>query len=96
MFDVRRCVYLVVMFCFLIGPLSFHLWAIEVANEGTSNLQKIEAQQEQAPLPKQPHISFDATDYDAGEVWEDNAVSHAFAVRNTGTSQLDIEKVKPG
>ena len=96
MFYVRRCFYLVVMFCFLVGPFSFHLWAIEVANEGTSNLQKIETQQEQAPLPKQPRISFDAISYNAGDVWEGDVVSHDFAVKNTGASELTISRVQPG
>ena len=96
MFDVRKYVYLVMGFCFLIGALSFNLWAKDVANEGASNLQKTGILQEQAPWPNQPHISFDAISYDVGEVWEGDVISHTFVVKNTGTSELTISKVKAG
>mgnify|MGYP001104455424 FL=1 len=44
----------------------------------------------------QPHITIDAPEYDAGEVWENEDIVHAFIVRNTGTAQLDITNVKAG
>ncbi len=44
----------------------------------------------------QPHITIDAPEYDAGEVWENEDIVHAFTVRNTGTAQLDITNVKAG
>ena len=97
MFDVRKCVYLVVMFCFLIVPLSFQVWAEEELKKiATSERQKAENQQEQAPAQNQPQISFDNTKYNAGEVWEGEEVSHTFIVKNTGTAQLNINKVRAG
>ena len=48
------------------------------------------------PAENQPRISFDSISYDAGEVWEGDVVSHTFTVKNTGTAQLNIAKVKPG
>ncbi len=44
----------------------------------------------------QPHIVVDASDYDAGEIWENETLIHTFVVRNTGTAQLDITQVKAG
>ena len=58
--------------------------------------QKAEGQQKQVPAQGHPKISFDATKHNAGEVWEGAVVSHTFIVKNTGTAQLDISKVKPG
>jgi len=85
MYSPKKCFYLIVVFCFLIVPLSSLVWSEEKGDE-----------EAQAPLPKQPHMSFDSTNYDAGEVWEGDIVSHTFAVKNTGTSELTIYKVKPG
>ncbi len=44
----------------------------------------------------QPHITIDTPEHDAGEVWENEDIVHAFIVRNTGTAQLDITNVKAG
>ena len=85
MYSPKKCFYLIVVFCFLIVPLSSQVWAEKKGEE-----------EAQAPLSKQPHITFDATNYDAGEVWEGDVVTHDFAVQNTGTSELTISKVKPG
>jgi hypothetical protein len=58
---------------------------------------KAEAKQEKAPATgKQPAISFDANQFDAGEVWEGDIVTHSFIVKNTGTGELNIYNVKPG
>ena len=85
----RDYFYLVVLICFLMAPLSFQAWA-----EGGS--KKADGQQGQASAQNQPRISFDSTSYDAGEVWEGDEVSHTFTVKNTGTVELDIKKVKTG
>ena len=85
MYSPKKCFYLIVVFCFLIVPLSSQVWAEEKADEEV-----------QAPLQKQPHISFDATSYDAGEVWEGDEIVHDFTVKNTGTTELIIARVKPG
>jgi len=45
---------------------------------------------------KQPVISIDARQFDAGEVWEGDVVTHSFIVKNTGEGELDISNVKPG
>ena len=60
--------------------------------------QKGEAklQQKQTTLQGHPKITFDSTSYNAGEVWEGDTVVHTFTVKNTGTAELTIAKVKPG
>ena len=85
----RDYFYLVVLICFLMAPLSFQAWA----EEGS---KKADGQQGQASAQNQPRISFDSTSYDGGEVWEGDEVSHTFTVKNTGTAQLDISKVRTG
>ena len=77
---IRKYFYMIVTFCFLMASLSIHLLWAE----------------EKASAQAQPQISFDATSYDAGEVWEGEKISHTFIVKNTGAAQLDITKVKPG
>ena len=85
----RDYFYLVVLICFLMAPLSFQAWA----EEGS---KKADGQQGQASAQNQPRISFDSTSYDAGEVWEGDEVSHTFTVKNTGTVELAISRVKTG
>jgi len=52
---------------------------------------------EKAPASgKQPAISFDSNQFDAGEVWEGDIVTHSFTVKNTGKAELTISNVKPG
>jgi len=80
--DVKKCVCLAVTVFFLSGPLALCVWA--------------EPSQEHAASPEKPRLSFDATTHDAGEVWEGEVVSHSFVVKNTGTAELTINKVKPG
>lgn len=52
--------------------------------------------EEKASAQAEPQISFESTHYDAGEIWEGKEVIHTFTIKNTGTAQLTIEKVKPG
>jgi quercetin dioxygenase-like cupin family protein len=80
--NVRKCVCLIVTVFFLSGPLTFQVWA--------------GPPQEQAVSSEKPRLVFDATTHDAGEVWEGEVVSHSFVVKNTGTAELTINKVKPG
>jgi len=47
-------------------------------------------------IEKQPSLSIDSPSYDAGAVWEGDEVIHTFTIKNTGTAQLDIKKVKGG
>jgi len=44
----------------------------------------------------QPAIVIEERQYDAGEVWEGDIVSHSFIVKNTGKAELNISNVKPG
>ena len=76
--------------------LPLGLWAEEGAKDRASDQQKDESQQEQASTQDNPKISFDSQHYDAGEVWEGDEVSHTFTVKNTGTAELTISKVRPG
>ena len=80
MFSKKKCFYSIVAISFLATSLPFYYLWAE----------------EKASAQAQPQISFDATSYDAGEVWEGDNVSHTFIVKNTGKVQLDITKVKPG
>lgn len=97
MSSARKCFHVMMMVCFILPLLSLHLWAKEEAKKTASTEQKgTESRKENAPLKDQPQISFDVTRYDVGEVREGEKISHTFIVKNTGTAQLDIDKVKPG
>lgn len=43
-----------------------------------------------------PHLTIDAPDYNAGELWEGEDIIHTFTVKNTGKRLLEITNVKPG
>jgi len=99
MFDAKKYVYVMVMLCFLIASLSFHSWAgteEESKKVTSSDQEKTKSQHNQVPAQDQPRISFDALSYDAGEVCEGDKVSHTFIVKNIGTAQLDINRVRVG
>ena len=87
MFDVRKCVCLLLMVCFLSGLLTFQVWAEKGEKQGAATLNKSTSQQEQASSAEKPSISFDAITYDAGEIWEGDVVSHDFIVKNTIVKQ---------
>ena len=81
----------------LTASLTFHyLWAEDNPKVRASDQQQTESQNAPLPQANQPGITIDAAMYNAGEVWEGDEVVHTFTVRNTGTAQLTIEKVKPG
>ena len=86
MFAAKKYFYLMGVCCFLLASSSLHLWAKE-GSKVSSEQQKAEGRQEQAPAQNQPQISIDAVDYDAGEVWEGDTVSHSFIVKNTWGQQ---------
>ena len=44
----------------------------------------------------QPKIEFTETEFDLGEMYQNNKKSHVFELKNTGTETLVIEKVKGG
>ena len=98
MFTIKKHFHLITMLCFLTAALSIqHLWAEERFSKKTlPDQQSAEEKQEKASTQNQPQISIDSTQYDAGEVYEGDVIVHAFTVRNTGTAQLNIEKVKAG
>ncbi len=97
MLTVKKFLYLITIFCFLATCFSFHyLWAQETQQNNSKEKQKAEEKQEKAPKQDQPQISLDSTRYDAGEVYEGDVIINAFTVKNTGTAQLNIEKVKAG
>lgn len=98
MFTIKKHFHLITMLCFLTASLSLqHLWAEERFSKKTlPDQQNAEEKKEIVPTQNQPQISLDSTQYDAGEVYEGDVIVHAFTVRNTGTAQLNIEKVKAG
>lgn len=94
---IKKYFYLITLFCLINVSFSFHsLWAEETSKETTSDVQKIKGKQEKASAQNYPQISLDSTQYDAGEVYEGDIVIHDFTIKNTGTAQLNIEKVKAG
>jgi hypothetical protein len=94
---VKRCFCFILVCCFLSAtPLLHSLLAEGAANETNAGLQKGGDAKRKVSAQNFPHISFDAAEYDAGEVFEGAVVAHQFIVKNTGTAQLDISDVKPG
>ena len=97
MFSRKICFYAVIVLTFLATSLPIRcLWAEESPKMKVSDQPKAEGQKENLPAENQPRIAIIDPVYDAGEVWEGDKVSHTFIVKNTGTAQLDISKVKPG
>lgn len=89
--------FFIFMLCFLATSLSLqYLWAEEELKKIPSDKQKDKNQQEQVSTEKQPKLSLDSAHYDGGEVYEGDEVVHTFTIKNTGTAQLNIKKVKPG
>ena len=52
--------------------------------------------QEASDTPAVPRIAIDAAEYNAGEVYEGETVSHSFKLKNTGTGELTIKDVRAG
>lgn len=96
MSNLRRCACVLFLVFFLIGLVTFQVGAVEAEKQGSAGSGTGKQQKEPAPSAEQPRISFDASSYDAGEVWEGDVVSHDFIVKNTGTAELAIKSVKPG
>ena len=84
--NVKKCIYLstAVFLAAALFPCN-NLWAEEKAETPAA-----------AGKQDQPHISLNATQFDAGEVDEGAVIVHSFTVKNTGTAPLSIEKVKAG
>jgi hypothetical protein len=96
MFSTKKFPYQMVMVCFLVGSCAHHLEAEKNSIRTDSHIQKDKSTQEKVVVQDQPRISFDLKNYDAGEVWEGEEVSHIYTFKNTGTAQLNIEKVRTG
>lgn len=95
MFTVKKYLF-IFMLCFLTCSLFFHyLWAEETLKKTPPDQQRDENQQEQVYTNK-PKISLDSIHYDVGEVYEGDEAVHTFTVKNTGTAQLNIAKVRAG
>lgn len=89
--------YLTAIICFLVTSLPFFfLAAEEIPRMRISDGQRTENQKGNAHTENQPRITFDDTKYDAGVVFEGAKVTHSFTVKNTGTAELTIERVKVG
>ncbi len=95
MFAVKKSAF-IVMLCFISSLFSFPLWAQETPNKTSSNQQEAKSKKEEAPAQNHPQISLDSTNFDVGEVYEGGELAHTFTIKNTGTAELTIEKVKPG
>ena len=97
MLTIKKHFHIITIFCFLAASSSFHyLWAEEKLKDTLPDKQKAEGKHEKAPQEDQPKISLASTQYDAGEIYEGDVLMHDFTVKNTGTAQLNIEKVKAG
>ena len=96
MFSEKKYVFIFVL-CFLTTILFFsHLSAKEVSMKTVSDQQKAVDAQEKVPAEKQPQITIDATRHDVGEIYDDESIVHSFTVKNTGTAELNIKRVKAG
>jgi hypothetical protein len=94
--NAKKYLCVIALLCALTISLSFRLWAECEVEKPVSNQQHDKSMQEQMPTQNQPKISFDYFNYDAGEVYEGENVIHTFTVKNTGTAQLEIERVNTG
>ena len=84
--NLKKCVHLCTVLFLVTALFPFrNLWAEEKAEKSTPVDQQ-----------EQPHLSLDASQFDAGEVDEGAVIVHGFTVKNTGTAPLNIEKVKAG
>ena len=91
MFIVKRC-FFIIMLCFFITLLFFHHSGAE-ENMASSN-KKMKGGE--SPAQNQPQITIDLSQVDLGEVEEGNPIGHTFIIKNTGTAQLNIDKVSAG
>ena len=97
MMETRKNFYLIFIICFLAASWSFCcLLSEEGAAEAVPDLQQDKDQQEQSPVQHQPRMHLESAKYDAGEVREGEKIIHSFTVKNTGTAELTISKVKTG
>jgi hypothetical protein len=97
MATIKKCFCFIFVCCFLSAAPSVHVsLAAGGAAETNAGLQKGRDAKGNVSAQNIPHISFDAAEYDVGEVFEGAIVVHQFIVKNTGTAQLDISDVKPG
>jgi len=92
MLQAKKCLF-IFMLCLLAFSFSFHdLWAEE--SSAPSNAKKVEVKQ--AATQKQPQLTIDQPQANLGEVYEGDPIVHTFTIKNTGTAQLNINKVKAG
>ena len=97
MLTTQKSLYLIILVCCFTISLTFRcLLAKELFKKISSDQQKVESRQEKALTQNQPQITINSPYFDAGEVYEGDEIVHTFKVRNTGTAQLNIEKVSAG
>jgi hypothetical protein len=97
MAPIKKCSCFIFVCCFLSVVPSFHSWvAVGTAHETSAGLRTSNDDTMNGTAENDPHIAFDAAQFDVGEVFEGAVVSHDFIVKNTGTAQLQISDVKPG
>ena len=82
--------------CFLTAGLFSSYPGVQEATATPSDQQEPASTPNNTSPEKVPHIAIDATDYDAGEIYEGATIVHAFTVKNTGTAELAIKDVKAG
>jgi len=98
MLNKKKTFSLLIIVCVMVGfVLLPHLNAQEPKIKINAQPKKADSPPVKAvPGGKQPAITFDAIQFDAGEVWEGDIVTHSFIVKNTGKAELSISNVKPG
>ena len=97
MITKKRSLCLLVLFCLLVASLAFRpLWAADQRIKVTVQPKTDETTPEKSSDQNQPHITIESSQFDAGDVWEGETVTHTFKVKNTGTGELLIKSVKPG
>jgi hypothetical protein len=62
----------------------------------SESIQKTEVGSDKGETTAVPDMVLENNEYDAGEVYEGDTVSHAFIIKNRGKGDLVIQSVKPG
>jgi len=65
-------------------------------NTPSESIQTKEAGTDKGETTAVPAMVLKNNEYDAGEVYEGDPVSHAFIIKNRGKGDLVIQSVKPG
>lgn len=96
-FDFEKKLIFFFLLFFLASTLFLtHAAAEKVSTETVSVQPEAEHAEGKNPLQQRPQITIDVPNYDVGEIYEGEKISHNFTIKNTGTTDLNIKDVKAG